>query len=193
MQVPPFSRGDHSHHPGTTSTPPPPPAPYPAYSQVSPSVPQADLKCTMCPFETGNREVYENHMSLHSKDSQEQQHQQQQQTGDKRQDYLEYIRKIHEAAEAANGGRQTSPGQISSSTASGLHLGRGRTPPPPQTAQQTAPSAGSQPAATAGFNTESHLFTRLYLENMAKTAAAAASGKHIILIMIFVKKIHKMQ
>ena len=161
-------------HPGSSTTTPPPTSGYGGGypPQISPSVQPADLKCTMCPFETGNREVYENHMSLHSKqDSQEEQESK----------YLDYIRKIHQAASAAattNAGRtrQTSPPTISSTVTSGmLHHGR-RSPP----AAAQSPVASQGQAAAGPFNTESHLLTRLYLENMAKNAAAAASGKTFI-------------
>ena len=83
---------------------------------------------------------------------------------------MEYLRKIQEAA------RQTSPSGISSSTgqaerANGGGGGGGGGRNGHAAARSEPPVPGS----------ESHLFSRLYLENMVKSAAAAAAGQFFLL------------
>ena len=76
---------------------------------------------------------------------------------------MEYLRKIQEAA------RQTSPSGISSSTGQAERAngggGGGRNGHAASRSEPTVPGS------------ESHLFSRLYLENMVKSAAAAAAGE----------------
>ena len=76
--------------------------------------------------------------------------------------YLEYLRKIQEAA------RQTSPSGISSSTGQAERANGGGG------GRNGHAAARSEPPVPGS---ESHLFSRLYLENMVKSAAAAAAGE----------------
>ena len=83
---------------------------------------------------------------------------------------MEYLRKIQEAA------RQTSPSGISSSTgqAERANSGGGGGRNGHAAARSEPPVPGS----------ESHLFSRLYLENMVKSAAAAAAGQSFYYLVL---------
>ena len=79
---------------------------------------------------------------------------------------MEYLRKIQEAA------RQTSPSGISSSTGQAERANGGGG------GRNGHAAARSEPPVPGS---ESHLFSRLYLENMVKSAAAAAAGQSFLL------------
>ena len=154
-QVPPFTRASHEE----TGYPAYPPSPVPTGPET--------FKCAICNFETSAKEVYNNHMMLHAakerdsvpepaikKENAEQKQSASPTTTNP--DYLEYIKRLGPLLNQQEGQTTPSPSGISSST------------------QNPSPSAfipGMMPPSATG---ESQLFSRLYLENMVKNAAAAA-------------------